>query len=169
MTFYQHLKRFFYLILLGSIFICCKKKDDQPQPEVDVPVVVTGKLYGTPFTATTTLERYTKFGMNNYRPEDLFSIYIAGDGSKSCSSPLSDFAIRLTVPKKTGTFSGNDTYILVNDPGDPSGQNGALFSSEQTVITISSITGEKVSGQVNVKWPEQNIDFKGHFEAYYCK
>ncbi|RZJ80739.1 MAG: hypothetical protein EOO20_25730, partial [Chryseobacterium sp.] len=148
MTFYQPLRQFFCLILLISILTCCKKKEDQPQPEADVPMVVTGKLYGSPFTAKVTLERYTKFGMNNYRPEDLFSIYLAGDGSKSCSSPLSDFSVRLTVPKKTGTFSGNDTYILVNDPGDPSGQNGSLFSSEQTIITISSITGDKVSGQV---------------------
>ena len=169
MTFSQLLKRFFCLILLISIFTCCKKKEDQPQPEIDVPTVVTGKLYGSPFTAKVTLERYTKFGMNNYRPEDLFSIYLAGDGSKNCSSPLSDSSIRLTVPKKIGTFSGNDTYILVNDPGDPSGQNGALFSSEQTIITISSITGDKVSGRVNVKWPEQNIDFKGNFEAPFCK
>ncbi|GAA3972904.1 MAG: hypothetical protein H7325_03240 [Pedobacter sp.] len=169
MTFYQLLKRFFSLILLIIIFTCCKKKEDQPQPDIDLPPVVTGKLYGSPFTAKVILERYTKFGMNNYRPEDLFSIYMTGDGSKTCSSPLSDFSIRLTVPRKTGTFSGNDTYILVNDPGDPSGQNGSLFSSEQTIITISSITGDRVSGQVNVKWPEQNIDFKGHFEAYYCK
>ena len=169
MTFYQLLRQFFVLILLISVLTCCKKKEDHPQPEADVPTVVTGKLYGSPFTAKVTLERYTKFSMNNYRPEDLFSIYLAGDGSKTCSSPLSDFSIRLTVPKKIGTFSGNDTYILVNDPGDPSGQNGSLFSSEQTIITISSITGDKVSGQVNVRWPEQNIDFKGRFEAYYCK
>ena len=169
MTFYQLLRRFFCLILLISILTCCKKKEDQPQPEVDVPAVVTGKLYGSPFTAKVILERFTKFGMNNYRPEDLFSIYLAGDGSKTCSSPLSDFSIRLTVPKKTGTFSGNDTYILVNDPGDPSGQNGSLFSSEQTIITISSITADKVIGQVNVKWAEQNIDFRGRFEASYCK
>ncbi|MCX2475806.1 hypothetical protein OQZ33_15845 [Pedobacter sp. MC2016-05] len=169
MTFYQLLKRFFSLILLICIFTCCKKKEDQPQPELNMPAVVTGNLYGSPFTAKVTIERYTKFSMNNYRSEDLFSIYLAGDGSKTCSSPLSEFSIRLTVPKKTGTFSGNDTYILVNDPGDPSGQNGALFSSEQTIITISSITGDKVSGQVNVKWAEQNIDFKGRFEASYCK
>ncbi|MCX2475295.1 hypothetical protein OQZ33_13240 [Pedobacter sp. MC2016-05] len=169
MTFYQLSRRFFCLIFLISIFTCCKKKEAQTPPEVDVPRVITGKLYGSPFTAKVTLERYTKFGMNNYRPEDLFSIYLAGDQSKNCSSPLNDFSIRLTVPKKTGTFSGNDTYILVNDPGDPSGQNGSLFSSEQTIITISSITADKVSGQVNVKWTEQNIDFKGHFETYYCK
>lgn len=169
MTLYPLLMRICCLTLLISIFTCCKKKEDQTPPEVDMPTVITGKLYGSPFTAKVTLERYTKFGMNTYRPEDLFSIYLAGDESKTCSSPLSDFSIRLTVPKKTGTFSGNDTYILVNDPGDPSGQNGSLFSSEQTIITISSITVDKVAGQVNVKWPEQNIDFKGHFEAYYCK
>lgn len=162
-------KNYLCLLILGSLFLCCKKKEEQPDPDPEMPAVVTGKVYGSAFTAKVILERYTAFGMNSYRPEDLFCIYLADERSLTCSSPVKDFAIRLSVPKKIGVFSGNDVYILVNNPNDPTGQDGALFSSEQTIITVKSISGDRVSGQVEVKWAEMNIDFKGRFEAVYCK
>jgi len=161
------MKSKFYLLIIAVTLVSCKKKDHEPQPEVQP--IVKGKLYGVPFEAKVTIERYTNFSMNNYKPEDLVSIYISSNPSRSCSSTVEEFSMRLTAPKKVGTYSQNDVYILVNDPRDPTGRECALFSDKNTVITITSVTQDKVIGQVDVKWAENNIEFKGRFEANVCR
>lgn len=77
--------------------------------------------------------------------------------------------IRLTVPKKVGRFLLNDTYVLIGDPRDATGQSGALFSSETTVIEVTSSTADKVIGKVDIKDQDTNTEFKGNFEASICK
>ena len=161
------MKNLICLLLISASLLSCKKKNHDPEPMV--PAVVQGKIYGVPFESKAVIERYTQFSMGNYKPTDLFSIYLSSDASKSCSTPSEQFAIRLTVPKKVGTFSQNDVYISVNDPRDPTGHDGVLFSSENTIITITSITQDKVIGQVDIKDSENDIDFKGRFEANICK
>lgn len=106
--------------------------------------MITGTLYGKSFSAKVSLERSTNFSMGNYRPEDLFAIYGSDNSSKNCSSTLNEFAMRLTVPKKVGAFSNGDTYILVNDPADPTGVTGILYANAQSSITITNITNNKV-------------------------
>jgi len=161
------MKNITYLFLISLCLLSCKKKNHDPEPQV--PGVVQGKLYGVPFEAKIAIEKYTNFSMNNYKPEDLVAVYISSDASRTCSNTLKDFSMRLTAPKKVGTYSQNDVYILVNDPRDATGVNGALFSSENTTITILSVTPDKIIGQVDVKSAEDNTEFKGRFEANVCR
>ncbi|QXV66819.1 hypothetical protein INP83_06965 [Mucilaginibacter sp. 21P] len=161
-------KRCLFVLALFIFLLGCKKKD-QPAPVESIPPAITGTLYSKAFTAKVSLERYTNFSMNNYRPDDLFAIYVSDNSSKNCSSKVNEFAMRLTVPKKVGTFSNGDTYILVNDPADQTGTTGILYANAQSSITITSITNDKVSGYVNIINTENNIDVKGRFEATYCK
>ena len=161
------MKNLFYLLLISISLLSCKKKDREPEPVVQR--VVQGKLYGVPFEAKVAIERYTNFSMNQYKPEDLVCVYISSNASRSCSNSVNEFSMRITAPKKVGTYSQNDVYILVNDPRDPTGTEGALFSDENTVITITSVTQDKVTGQVDVRRAEDNTEFKGRFEASVCR
>lgn len=162
------MKKSICLFILILAFLSCKKNEKtDPQPEVSP--ALTGKLYGVPFTVKVALDRYTNFSMPNYKPEDLFCIYLSADAAKSCASANKEFTVRLSVPRKVGTFSQNDTYILVNDPRDPTGQDGVLFSSATSTITITSVTADKIIGQVDIKRPENDIEIKGRFEAAVCR
>lgn len=161
------MKHSIYALLLVALCLSCKKDKNTDVPEPTTPV--SGKLFGVQFTSKVALERYTKFSMSNYTPEDLFAIYLSPDINKSCSSADKDFWIRLTVPKKIGTFSSGDTYILINDPRDPTGQEGALFNDKNTIIEVISITPDKVRGRVDIKGLDAETEFKGYFEAAICK
>jgi hypothetical protein len=161
------MKNLLYLLFIPLGLLSCKKKNHEPEPQV--PSVVQGKLYGVPFEAKVAIEKYTSFSMGNYKPEDLVCVYISSDASRSCSNTLKEFSMRLTAPKKPGTYSQNDVYILTNDPRDPTGVSGGLFSSESTIITITSVTQDKVIGVVDVKSAEDNTEFKGRFEASICR
>ena len=163
------MKNLLYLLIIPITFLSCKKKNHDPDPEPQTPNVIQGKFYGAPFEAKVAIERYTSFSMGNYKPEDLVCVYISSNASRNCSSTLKDFSMRLTAPKKPGTYSQNDVYILTNDPRDPTGTEGALFSSESTIITITSVTADKVIGQVDIKRSEDNIELKGRFEASVCR
>jgi hypothetical protein len=157
---------------LLPVFILCAvcfgcKKDKNPAEQ---PSAVSGKIYGVPFTAKVVVEKYSSsFRITKYTPDELLEIYISPDADKSCASAEGAFLIRLTVPKKVGRFLLNDTYVLIGDPRDATGQSGALFSSETTIIEVTSITADKVIGKVDIKDQDTNTEFKGNFEASICK
>lgn len=163
------LKKLLVILFIPVLLLSCKKSKDQPEAEPEFPAVVSGKLYGVPISAKAVIERRTNFSMAPYTPETLVAIYISTDEVKGCDKANSEFQIRLSAPRKLGKYSGNDTYIMVEDPRDPTGVSGALFSSEETIIEITKISGDKVTGTVDVKWAAHDIAFRGKFEASICQ
>jgi len=151
----------FYLLFVLIFILSCKKKDN-PQPEAST-TPVSGKIYSSTFTAQNAVIRNVSFSYQNYKPEDLFAIYLSENKGDDCSADLSKFAVRLSVPKKIGKFTENDIYVLLEDPNST---DGALFSSD-SVIEITSITADKVTGKVDAKF--ENSYIKGSFEAKICQ
>ena len=163
------MKKLLLSLFIPILLLSCKKSKDQPQAEPEFPAVVSGTLYGVPISSKAVIERKTSFSMGQYTPETLVAIYISTDEAKGCDKANSEFQIRLSAPRKLGKYSGNDTYIMVEDPRDPTGVSGALFSSEETIIEITNISADKVTGTVDVKWAEHQIAFRGKFEASICQ
>ncbi len=163
------MKKIFLCLLIPAILLSCKKNKQQPEAEPEFPSVVTGTLYGVPITAKAAIERRTSFSMGGYTPETLVAVYLSTDAVKGCSNANDEFQIRLSAPRKVGRYTGNDTYIMVEDPRDATGVSGALFSSEKTIIEIKSVSADKVTGTVDITWNEHQIAFKGKFEANVCK
>ena len=155
------MKNKFYLFALLAVILSCKKKDN-PQPQVPAGPV-TGKIYSSTFTAQTAIERRTEFSFQNYKPEDLFGIYISSNKADDCSAAAKNFSVRLSVPKKVGRYTEGSVYILIDDPNS---EDGALFPSD-SVIEITSITADKVIGTVDAKFQDNFI--KGRFEAKICQ
>jgi hypothetical protein len=154
------MKNKFYLFAILLSILSCSKKEN-PKPAAISPV--SGKIYSSTFTAQTAIERQSTFAFQNYRPEDLFTIYLSSNKADDCSADVKNFAVRLSVPKKVGRFTENDIYVLIEDPNS---DDGALFPSD-SVIEITSITADKVTGTVDAKFQDNYI--KGSFEAKICK
>jgi hypothetical protein len=150
----------FYLLFVLVLILSCKKKDN-PQPQAPAGPV-SGKIYSSTFTAQNAVIRNVSFSYQNYKPEDLFAIYLSANKGDDCAADISKFSVRLSVPKKIGKFTENDIYILIDDPNST---EGALFSSD-SVIEITSITADKVTGTVDAKFDNSYI--KGSFEAKIC-
>lgn len=143
--------------------LSCKKKDT-PQPQPQAPTgPVTGKIYTSTFTAQSAVVRPVSFSYQNYKPEDLFAIYLSANKEDGCGADINKFSVRLSVPKKVGRFVENDIYVLIEDPNS---DDGALFPSD-SVIEIISITADKVTGTVDAKFEGNSI--KGRFEATICR
>ncbi|MES2267352.1 MAG: hypothetical protein V4520_11355 [Bacteroidota bacterium] len=151
-------KLYLFAILL-SILSCSKK--ESPKPAATTPV--SGKIYSFTFTAQTAIERRTDFSFQNYKPEDLFGIYLSSNKADDCSAELKNFSVRLSVPKKVGRYTEGQVYVLIDDPNS---EEGALFPSD-SVIEITSITADKVTGTVDAKF--ENNFIKGSFEAKICR
>lgn len=151
----------FYLLFVLVFALSCKKKD-APQPEASTGPV-TGKIYSSTFTAQNAVIRNVGFSYQNYKPEDLFAIYLSANKGDDCNADINKFSVRLSVPKKIGKFTENDIYVLIDDPNST---DGALFSSD-SVIEITSITADKVTGKVDAKFDNSYI--KGSFEAKICQ
>lgn len=151
----------FYLLFVLVFILSCKKKDN-PQPEAST-TPVSGKIYSSTFTAQNAVIRNVSFSYQNYKPEDLFAIYLSANKGDDCTADINKFSVRLSVPKKIGKFTENDIYVLLEDPNST---DGALFSSD-SVIEITSITADKVTGKVDAKF--ENSYIKGSFEAKICQ
>lgn len=151
----------FYLLFLFVSILSCKKKDS-PQPQAPAGPV-SGKIYSSTFTAQNAVVRKVNFSYQNYKPEDLFNVYLSADKNDDCSADINRFSVRLTFPKKTGRFVENDIYVLIDDPNS---EEGALYPSD-SVIEIISITADKVTGTVDSKF--ENSYIKGSFEAKICQ
>ncbi|MBB3968605.1 hypothetical protein [Mucilaginibacter phyllosphaerae] len=154
------MKNKFYLLPILVLMLSCSKKDT-PQPQVEGPV--TGRIYTSNFTAQNAVVKNVNFSYQNYKPEDLFAIYLSANKGDDCSADVKNFSVRLSVPKKIGKFRENDIYVLIDDPNS---EEGALFSSD-SVIEITSITADKVTGTVDAKL--ENNSIKGRFEAKICQ
>ncbi|MGY3053827.1 hypothetical protein ACVWYG_002028 [Pedobacter sp. UYEF25] len=158
-----------YLLFISIAVLSCKKKNDpEPIPE-SFPSVVTGKLYGTSFTTKVSMHKNTNFYYDDYKVEDLFNIYLSADGTKSCTNENKEFSVRFTVPRKVGIY----TYIplLVKDPNDPTGNDGFLIYSSSSMVEITAITAEKITGKATLidNKLNTNTSIKGNFEASICK
>ena len=154
------MKNKFYLFAVLFLILSCSKKEN-PKPAAAIPV--SGKIYSSMFTAQTAIERQTTFTYQNYKPGDLFTIYLSLNKADDCSADVKNFAVRLSAPKKLGRFTENDIYVLIEDPNS---DEGALFPSD-SVIEITSITADKVTGAVDAKFEGNYI--KGNFEAKICQ
>ncbi|MBD1392509.1 hypothetical protein [Mucilaginibacter glaciei] len=155
------MKNKFYLLAILVLMLSCSKKDSPQPPAAATPV--SGMLYNSTFTAQSAVIRTVNFSYQNYKPEDLFHIYLSANKADGCTADINKFLVRLSVPKKVGKFVENDIYVLIDDPNST---DGALFSSD-SVIEITSITADKVTGTVDAKF--QNNYIKGSFEASICK
>ncbi|WP_374949083.1 hypothetical protein [Mucilaginibacter sp.] len=151
-----------YLISVLALMLSCKKNNPQPQPKAPA-TPVSGMIYSSAFTAQNAVVRTVSFSYQNYKPGDLFNIYLSANKNDDCAADINRFSVRLSVPKKIGKFTENDIYVLIDDPNST---DGALFSSD-SVIEITSITADKVTGKVDARF--QNSYIKGSFEAKICQ
>jgi hypothetical protein len=157
------MKNKLYILFVLVLILSCKKRDN-PQPQPQSPAgPVSGKIYTSTFTAHNAVVRPVSFSYQNYKPEDLFAIYLSANKDDGCGADINNFSVRLSVPKKVGKFTENEIYVLLEDPNS---DEGALFSSD-SVIEITSITADKVSGTVDAKFEDNFI--KGSFEAKICR
>ena len=156
------MKNKLYLLSLLALMLSCKKNNPQPQPSTPAGPV-SGKIYTSNFTAQSAVVRTANFSYQNYKPEDLFAIYLSANKDDGCSADINKFSVRLSVPKKLGKFTENDIYILIEDPNS---DEGALFPSD-SVIEITAITADKVTGTVDARFEGSMI--KGSFEAKICR
>jgi hypothetical protein len=166
LDFYPQKMRCLGLLMFISLLLGCKKDDNNQV--LDLPAKVTGSIYGVPFTANANVISTNPVSADASMSEEYLSIYFDDDGSKTCSSPVDDFELRIRTPKKVGKFSSGDATILVTDPHGPAGHQSTLFSSAQTIVSIDSIVDEKVKGQVNINLPKMNIHLTGRFEVTTC-
>ena len=151
-----------YLLSVLVLMLSCKKNNPQTQPSTPVGPV-SGKIYSSNFTAQNAVVRTVDFSYQNYKPQDLFAIYLSANKDDGCSADVNKFSVRLSVPKKIGRFTENDIYILIEDPNS---DDGALFPSD-SVIEITSIIADTVTGTVDARFEGSMI--KGSFEAKICR
>jgi hypothetical protein len=153
------MKNKFYLFAILLSMLSCSKKES-PKPAASTPV--SGKIYSSMFTAQTAIASKSDFHFQNFKSEDLFAIYLSSNKADDCSADIKNFSVRLSVPKKVGRYTEGEVYVLIDDPNS---DEGALFPSD-SVIEITSITADKVTGTVDAKFDSNFI--KGSFVANIC-